>query len=69
MSDRAQWLTVEQTAEELQVSIETVRRWIRSGELPALELGSRRGGYRLKPEDVDRFIEERYGRVGKTLAA
>ena len=69
MSERAQWLTVEQAAGELQVSIETVRRWIRGGELPALALGSRRGGYRLKPEDVDRFIEARYGREGKALAA
>jgi excisionase family DNA binding protein len=69
MNERTQWLTVEQAAEELQVSIETVRRWIRAGEMPALAMGSRRGGYRLKPEDVDRFIEERYGRVGKALAA
>ena len=52
------WLTVEEIATRLQVHIETVRRWIRSGELPGLSLG-RRAGYRVKEADLDRFLERR----------
>jgi excisionase family DNA binding protein len=37
-----QWLTVREVAEELQVTEETVRRWIRAGELEVLELGGPR---------------------------
>ena len=54
------WLTVQQVAEELQVDEETVRRWIKRAELPALELGSRKMGYRIKRADLDEFVEERY---------
>lgn len=63
-----QWLTVEDIAERLQVSQETVRRWIRSGKLAVLDLGGPKAGYRVKPDELDRFIEERYGPVTKTAA-
>ena len=58
---RPEWMTVAEVAEYLRVTQETVRRWIRAGSLPALELGSRRGGYRIRSSDVDRFVTERYG--------
>lgn len=64
-----EWMTVEQVADWLKVEVETVRRWIRRGELPVLDLRSRKTGYRLKPEDVEAFIAERYGPMGKALAA
>lgn len=54
------WMTVQQVADELLVDEETVRRWIKRGELPSLELGSRKMGYRIKRDDLDAFIEERY---------
>jgi excisionase family DNA binding protein len=54
------WMTVRQVAEELLVDEETVRRWIKHNELPALELGSRKMGYRIKRSDLDDFVEERY---------
>ncbi len=63
------WLTVEQIAELLQVNPETVRRWIRSGELPVLDLGGPKTGYRIKRSEVDSFISQRYGPVGKDVAA
>jgi excisionase family DNA binding protein len=56
-----QWLTVEQVAERLQVHIETVRRWIRSGDLPGVRLG-RRAGYRVKAADLDAFLDKQYRR-------
>lgn len=53
------WLTSEQAAEYLQVNVETLRRWARTGEIPAAKLGNR-GGFRFKKEDLDRFVERRY---------
>ncbi len=51
-------LTVEEVAEQLGVGIETVRRWIRSKDLQAIELGGR-AGYRIPESALDRFIRER----------
>ena len=61
------WLTVAQVAAWLQVHEETVRRWIREGHLPVLNLG-KKAGYRLRPADLDAFIAARYGPVGKDAA-
>ncbi len=55
------WLTVAQIAERLQISQETVRRWIRDGQLPVLELGGFKAGYRIREDDLAAFIDERYG--------
>jgi excisionase family DNA binding protein len=63
-----QWLTVEDVATRLLVSQETVRRWIRNGQLPVLELGGPKAGYRIREDALDAFIAERYGTVGKTAA-
>jgi len=53
-----QWLTVEQIAATLQVSEQTVRRWLRAKELPGLNLGGK-AGYRVRRGDLDRFIAQR----------
>lgn len=66
---REEWLTVEQTAELLQLNPETVRRWIRGGDLPVLDLGGPKTGYRIKRSELDAFIAGRYGPVGKSEAA
>ena len=63
-----EWLTVEQVADLLQVAQETVRRWIRGGELPVLDLGGPKTGYRIRRAELDRFIAGRYGPVGKDAA-
>lgn len=67
--DRAEWLTVEEVAELFKVSLETVRRWIRAGDLPVLDLGGPKMGYRIRRSDLAAFAEQRYGLVGKELAA
>ena len=66
--DREEWMTVEEVTTLLKVSKETVRRWIRDGALPVLVVGGRRGGYRIRREELDRFIQARYGPVGKDAA-
>ena len=54
------------------VSIETVRRWIKSGDLAAFAAGGRRGGYRIRRDDLEAFIERRMRRSeqepGQTMA-
>ena len=49
-------LSVEEIANELGVNPETVRVWIRSGELVALSIGR---GYRISRTDLDDFIRRR----------
>ena len=63
-----EWLTVSQVAEYLQVTEETVRRWIRRGDLPVLDLGGPRAGYRIRRDDLEAFTEQRYGAMGKIAA-
>ncbi len=67
MSDNAQytWLTVQEITQILKVHEESVRRWIRSGDLPAILLGSTKGGYRVRRSDFDQFIGEKFGGMGK----
>ena len=50
-------LTVGDVAEMCQVHRKTVTRAIRSGRLRAARLGAR-GAYRLRPDDVDRWLAE-----------
>ena len=61
------WLTVQQICGQLQVSDQTVRRWIKGGALPALNVGGK-AGYRIREADLDEFLQERYGLVGKRAA-
>ena len=51
-TERPELMTIEQVAEYDQASQDTVRRWIRSGVLPAYRIGSGRGAIRVKREDV-----------------
>ena len=64
---RDEWLTVKDVAALLKVSEETVRRWVREGELPALALG-KKAGFRIRPADLEVFIAARYGLASKEAA-
>ena len=50
------YLTVEEIAKQLRVSQDTVRRWIRDGKLPAIDLI---GQYHIRREDYEKFLEQR----------
>ena len=63
-----EWMSVEQVAEKIKVSEETVRRWIRAGDLPVLDLGGPRSGYRIRTSDLESFLQARYGRQGQAAA-
>jgi excisionase family DNA binding protein len=49
------WFTVEQVAERLQVTEQTVRRWLRAGALVGRNFGGRTG-YRIREPELDRFL-------------
>ncbi len=52
------YLNVPQVARMLKVNIQTVRAYIRKGELPAARVGR---SYVITPDDVDAFIRKRRG--------
>lgn len=55
---RRQTITVAMAADEQGVTEETVRRWIRSGDLPAIRLGNR-AGFRIAVKDWEAFLATR----------
>jgi excisionase family DNA binding protein len=57
MSD-SQLLTVEQVAEEFQLTSQTIRNWIKSGALQAVRIGH---VYRMTREDVDEMMRRHRG--------
>ena len=52
-----EWLTVQDIARLLNVHPETVRRWVRSGQLKGRAFGGRTG-YRIRRAELDRFLLE-----------
>jgi excisionase family DNA binding protein len=51
-----EYLTPAQVADDLQVTVVTVRRWIASGELRASKAGPRR--WTIRRSDLDRFLSD-----------
>ena len=50
-----EYLSVAEIANQLHIHIETVRRWIKSGQLPAIEIGGR---YRILKDDLQTFLNK-----------
>lgn len=50
------WLTVSEIAERLRVTDQTVRRWLRAGNLVGRNFGGK-AGYRVKEEDFQDFLK------------
>ena len=49
-------LTVSEVAERLRLKPETVRRWLRSGKLHGVSLGSDSAGWRVPEAEVERLL-------------
>lgn len=58
---KSKFLTVAEVAQVLRISNMTVYRLIGAGELPAVRVGK---SYRLREEDLDRYLAERLTRAG-----
>ncbi len=61
------WYTVADLVEQLQVHEETVRKWIRDGDLRAYAL-SRKSGYRIRETDLREFLEAKATETKKLAA-
>lgn len=62
------FLTVEQVAEELNVSAVQVRALVKTGELRAIQVGGR-GMWRIGVKDLEDFIAEAYRKTAERIAA
>jgi len=60
MTEKVEWMTVDQVAQELGVHPDTIRLYIREGALPAVQL---KRSYRINRRDLEDFLRRRY--VGK----
>jgi excisionase family DNA binding protein len=59
--NRSRFVTVAEVASLLRVSNMTVYRLVQSGQLPAVRVGR---SYRIRDEDVDRYLAARYTEAG-----
>ncbi len=50
------FLSLHDVGDELGVSVQTVRRWVKAGALPAYKPGKE---YRIKPSDLEEFLKTR----------
>ena len=53
-----QLLTVQEVAERLKITPETVRRWLRTGKLRGALPGGDKMGYRITEREVTRLLTE-----------
>ena len=53
MGDGDALLTVEEVAARLRVHPETIRRWLRAGQMRGVRVGGRRSGWRVRVTEVD----------------
>jgi excisionase family DNA binding protein len=60
-SARARFLTVAEVAGLLRVSNMTVYRLINAGQLAAVRVGK---SYRIREDDVDKYLADRYTEAG-----
>ena len=59
MADRL--LTAREAAERLGVEKITIVRWLRSGRLPGIKIGTR-GDWRIRASELDAYIEDSEGK-------
>ncbi len=70
MDTETQFVTVDEAAHRIGVHAQTVRRWLRSGQMLGT-LINRQAGYRIPKDEVERVLVEglRDPALGKELAA
>ena len=57
MTEKTEWMSVEQVAQDLGVHPDTIRLYIREGTLPAVQL---KRSYRINRKDLEDFLKRRY---------
>lgn len=61
LDGRTRFMTVAEVAQLMRVSTMTVYRLIKAGDLPAVRVGK---SYRIREDDVDRYLASRYTEAG-----
>ena len=61
MNSLEKWLSVEEIAEHLGISKETVYRWLEKGSIPAHRIGKL---WKFKPSEVDSWVRSGQAGVG-----
>lgn len=60
--EQPEFLAPQEVAELLRVSVYTVRRWIKEGDLPAYKVGR---SWRIDQEELERWLDaQRHGSSG-----
>ena len=59
-------LTTKQVAERLQVGVEAVKRYLRSGILKGFKPGGCKSGWRVKEQDLAEFINRASAGAGRS---
>jgi putative molybdopterin biosynthesis protein len=54
-SEQQSFLTPQEVSELLRVSVYTVRRWIKDGDLPAYKVGR---GWRIRETEIDEWLRD-----------
>lgn len=62
------FLTIEQAAQELNVSEHQIRALLKAGEMRGIQIGGR-GLWRIGVPDIERYIEEAYLRTASHVAS
>lgn len=62
------FLTLADVAEQLAVSVAQVRTLVRSGELPAIQVGGR-GQWRVEAAALEDYIQRQYERTRERIAS
>jgi excisionase family DNA binding protein len=60
------FLTLSDVAEELQISSSQMYALVRSGELPAIQIGGR-GQWRVEQTVLDKYIEDKYAEARRMV--
>ncbi len=63
----ARFLTLADVAEELSISVAQARSLVRSGDLPAIQVGGR-GMWRVEAVVLEEYIQRQYARTRSVVA-
>jgi excisionase family DNA binding protein len=62
-SDSPEFVTVQQAAVQLQVHVDTIRRWLRAGQIQGTLLGGSKAGYRISSSEIQRVLRDGVGQT------
>ena len=67
MCDMSKFLTIADVAEYLNVSAGQVRTLIKTGQLPAIQVGGR-GQWRIETDELEKYIQAAYAQTRQRIA-